>query len=368
MADIVDRLDNGVVVYQVTDSPHIKSNIYCERPYSSDDGRRFLYARQMDEEGADWEYVLCEFGSWEERVVGRGALSVTVSYDNDFYYLRPGEKDATFHRIDLGTGESEVVLEMPEGMDRAGHPAVSPDGRTIAFQCNLSFDPQMFGIELADTQTGERRLFHQGQDLCNTHLQFEPGEGDLLQVQHNRGCEFTPDGTRLKLVGEEGATFFLLDIRDGAVTRMRCGKPYTTPLTGHQTWVSTTQDSIMTVKAEGEFGPEKGNILLIRAGEDYRQIGKGWIMNHIGCTPCGRYFHADGLVDDAIIVGSPKTGRTRFVCNSHSAYGRKGFGQQAHPHAYLTTDFRWVVFNSDRTGTPQTYAAKLPDGFLDGLD
>ena len=69
-----------------------------------------------------------------------------------------------------------------------------------------------------------------------------------------------------------------------------------------------------------------------------------------------------------IIVGSPVTGRSVLVCHSDTSYSARGFGQLGHPHAYLTSDFRRVVFNSDRTGRPQLYVADLPDGFLDGLE
>ena len=376
MAAIVEHLENGVTVYQVTDSPHITSNIYCERPYASEDGRRFLYARRMDPEANDWEYVLCEFGTWTERVVGRGELSVTVSYNNDTYYSQRTAAGVELHRIDFGTGANTVAFRIADPKARAGHPAVSPDARYLAWHDVVSFDPQQFCIVVADLETGKQEVVCEDAYLCNAHLQFDPAEGRILQVQHNRGCEFTPEGTRVLLVGEEGATVFLLDIRDGKRTPLRVGKPFTTPMTGHQTWVGQSDEMIATVAATGHFLPEKGNIVLVRPGQDARQIGAGWRMCHIGSTPCGSYFHADGYdagpasgVDNAvIIVGSPRSGKTRYVCHSHAAYSALGFGQQGHPHAYLTPDFRWVVFNSDRTGTPQTYAAKLPEHFLDGLE
>ena len=36
-------------------------------------------------------------------------------------------------------------------------------------------------------------------------------------------------------------------------------------------------------------------------------------------------------------------------------------------HAYITSDNKWVVFNSDRTGVPQVYIASIPKGFLEEL-
>lgn len=369
MAHIVEQLDNGVVVYQVTDDPGLISNIYCERPYCSADSRSFLYARHApDSGGFGWEYVLCEFDTWRERPVGKGTLASSISYNNDYYFLREaGDTACEMVRLDLSTGEVEVAFAFPDGLDRAGHPTVSPDHRYIAYGTNISFAPQRFGVEVADTHTGERRVVHEDPFTCNTHLQFHPTRPALLQVQHNRGCEFAPDGKRLRLVGDEGATVFLLDAVTGEVTRLAVGKPYTTPLTGHQTWVGPTDDIIMTVIASGDFSEEKGNILLVRASGSFRQIGAGWHMNHIGTTPCGRFFTADGSTHGDIIIGSPATGRAVLVCLSGASYCRE-FGQQAHPHAYLSPDFRWVVFNSDRTGRPQLYAAAISEDLLAGLD
>lgn len=374
MTSIVEQLENGVTVHQVTDGPLLVSNIYCERPYTSADSKRFLYARQTDEGGpggvSEWEFVLCEFGTWEEQVVGCGELAAPVSYNNDYYYVRnAGGAAKEMVRLDLSSGESSVVFAYPDGIPRAGHPTASPDGRYLAYGVHLSYDPQMFGVELADTQTGERRVICEDPYLCNTHAQFEPAEGRKLLIQHNRGCEYSADGTRLALIGEEGGTLFILEL-DGTITRLNVGKPYTTPITGHQAWVGETQEIILTVRAEGDYSPEAGNanILLLREGEDCRPLAPGRRMVHIGTTHCGRYFHADGSKTQEIIVGSPKTGKTVLVCHSQTSYSAKGFGQQGHPHAYLSPDFRWVIFNSDRTDRPQVYAAALPPELLEGLD
>lgn len=66
MARFHKREKNGVEVFQITDDPnHEVSNIYCERPFVSADGSRFLYARQVGTGTPglfdDWEYILCTF-------------------------------------------------------------------------------------------------------------------------------------------------------------------------------------------------------------------------------------------------------------------------------------------------------------------
>ena len=45
-----------------------------------------------------------------------------------------------------------------------------------------------------------------------------------------------------------------------------------------------------------------------------------------------------------------------------------GGAQYNHLHPYITSDNKWVVFNSDRTGLAQVYIASIPDGFLANLD
>ena len=371
MAQIVETLPSGVTVYQVTDDTRLISNIYCERPYCSPDGSRFLYARRVAGEGreAEWEYVLCEFGSWRTQPVGRGGLTHSVSYNGDFHYVRRrGQAGKMMVRLDLRDGTEQIVHDFGDSLRSAGHPTTSPDGRYVAYGVVLSYEPQSFGVELLDLQTGERNVVCEDPEICNTHVQFEPAEGRWLLVQHNRGCKFDTDGTRICLVGDEGATVFLLDPHSGEIERLSVGKPHTTPLTGHQAWLGTSQEIVMTVAGEGDFAAEKGNVLLLRPGQPWRQVAAGREMNHIGSTPCGRYFFADGGGTQEIIVGSPTTGRTVLICHSQTSYSRLGFGQQGHPHAYLSPDFRHVVFNSDRTGRPQLYVAAVPDGLLDELD
>lgn len=363
MPEKVETFENGAQVYRITEDEGLVSNIYCERPYCSADSRRFLYARHLERD--ECEYVLTEFGTWEKEVVGRGEFGVPVSYNADFYYRRKsGANGWEFVRLDLNTGRSETVFTFPAAVTRMGHPSVSHDGRYIAYGVALSFDPQRFGIEVADTATGERRVVHEDCFICNAHAQFHPTDGRTVLVQHNRGCEFTADGTRLKLVGEEGATVFLLDAVNGDVTRLPVGLPHTSPLTGHEAWVGQTDAVIMTVRASDEFGPGgPGNILTVRAGEDFKQLPTGYCMNHIGTTPCGRYYCADGGGGGLIVIGDPRSGETVELCVSRTE-NRKEFGQQAHTHASLSPDFKWVVFNSDRTGQPETYVASVPDGLL----
>ncbi len=365
MARLAERLENGVEVWQVSEEKSVVSNIYCERPYTSQDGRRFLYARRK---GSVWEYMLCEFGSWESEPVGLGELAGSVSYQSDYYYARPGACGGMeFVRIDLSSGDSEVRFSLAWKPLGIGHPTVSPDGRYLAFHSPISYSPQLFGIYLVDRETGGCECICEDPEICNAHCQFDAGEGRTILVQHNRGCEYAPDGKLIRLVGEEdGCTLFLLEAPSGSITRLPVGRPYTAPLTGHEAWTGRSSEIIFTVAPLECFGEEEGNILQIRPGESHRQAVTGVVMCHIGTTPCGRYFHADCGPEGRIIVGSPETGRFSDVCSARTGWSK--FGQQSHPHAALSTNFKWVIFNSDASGSPQVYAASVPEALLEVLD
>ena len=91
------------------------------------------------------------------------------------------------------------------------------------------------------------------------------------------------------------------------------------------------------------------------------------MWNHISATKCGKYFIADSyqVPGVPILIGSIRTGKTRVLCESKTTGGG---GQYSHAHPYITSDNKWAVFNSDRTGLAQVYIASIPDGFLESLD
>ena len=74
-------------------------------------------------------------------------------------------------------------------------------------------------------------------------------------------------------------------------------------------------------------------------------------------------------------MGSPRTGRAAVVCTSQATYNRArrrtgppGLVHDSHPHAYVSPDRKWVVFNSDRTGIQQIYVAEIPAELIAELE
>ena len=372
MLGMVEELHNGVVVYQATDEATDKSNIYCEFPWCPPDSHCFVYACHLPEHAPNSiEYVACDFRTWEKWVVGRGSAA-TMANGGKFYYSRINAKGRReFVRVDLET-EEEGIIDLPDGIPPS-RLDISPGERYVAYNQVLSYDPPRFGIGLVDLHTGEFGIIHEDPYICNPHHQFEPGEGKLLMVQHNRGCRFTREGQRELLVGPEGATLFALEIPSGKVHRLEVGPPYTYSISGHETWIGATGEMLLTLNVQEDYDFGKGPIVGVRPGQPARIIGPGWEMNHIGIEPSGRIFCGDAYDPDLIVIGSPVTNKVLGVCPARASYQRARNRPQpayadSHPHAYITPDCKWVVFNSDRTGVQQVYAAAIPPAMIKELE
>jgi hypothetical protein len=358
MTGLVENLPNGVAVYQTTDNDAIKSNIYCEFPWCAPDSHCFVYQQSAPEHAPNThEYIACDFGSWEKRVIGHGSGGQTMS-GGRFYFQRIGDNDRReFVRVDLMNGE-EFIWEIPDAVPQSARLDISCDERYIAYSVKLSWSPQNFGIGLLDLHSGESNVICEDRWLNNSHLQFEPGKGRQLLIQHNRGSVYTPDGKCEVLVGPEGCTLFLLDVPNGNITRLPLGPPDTPSCSGHEAWLGESGTVILTLNIAEDYDHGKGPIMLAEAGKPARQLCAPWEMNHIGSVPSARLFCADTFHPDEIIIGSPYTNKAAVVCAAQTSYQRQPY--DSHPHAYLSPDLKWVIFNSDRSGGPQVYCAAVP--------
>ena len=372
----IEELPGGVVLHQVTDEEADKCNIYCEYPWCPPDSHCFVYVRHAPERAPNSsEFIACEFGTWEKRLVGYSSGGQTMANDGKFYFKRVNEAGRQeFVRYDLEANAAQVI-DLPEGVPRSSSFAISRGERYLAFSKSLSFDPQLFGVGIADLQTGECDIIHEDPWVCNSHLQFEPAAGRQLMVQHNRGCVFTPEGKMELLCGKEGCTLFLLDVPDGKVTRLQVGPPHTASLSGHETWLGDTGELIATLNYVEDYDYGKGRVIGVRPGEPHREICTPWELNHIGIEPSGRIFAGDAYLPDEIIIGSPCTDRAAVVCPSRATYNRArrrtggdGLVYDSHPHAYVSPDRKWVIFNSDQSGIQQIYVAEIPAEMIAKLE
>jgi len=366
----LEQQSTGSEIWQVTTERFRQSNIYCEIPYCSRDSKYFVYERRNPElSGANnTELMAVEIGTWKQHRldVSAGISGSAISREGVFHYLkRASGQTLELVRADLSEGEPDTIFQMQRGQHIISLGTVSPDGQRYAWGKRLDEEYRMFGILLSDFEKQTQAVVDQDPYILNPHPQFEPAEGKELLIQHNRGGLYSPDGKLQRLVGPEGATLYQLSLSDGKRIELQVGKPYSTPATGHEVWIGKTKEVLLTVAAREDYMPEKGNLLGVYPNKPARVVAKGYRFNHVGVSRCGRFFCCDDWQEECkIVIGSVKTGKTAVVCESKASRGR---AQNTHPHAYLTPDLRWVVFNSDRNGFPHIHAATVPQQMVEEI-
>ena len=366
----LERQATGSEIWQVTTERLNQSNIYCEVPYCSRDSRHFVYARTNPTlRGNRTELMAVELGTWKQHLLDTttGIGGSAISPDGVFYYLqRAGDGATDLMRVELAHAKPQKVYRLKDGLRIRSLGTVSRDGRYYAGGTKVEKGWTMFDVALVDLEKGEHRILDRDPFILNPHPQFELGRGRQLMIQHNRGGKFSPDGKLERLVGPQGATLYLLSVPGGTRTELQVGKPHTTPCTGHEAWIGDTQEVLLTVSARGDYAAQKGNLLGVRAGQPARVVARGYRFNHVGVSHCGRFFCCDDWQGTCkLVVGSTRTGKTAVVCESKTSMSR---AQNTHPHAYLTPDLQWVIFNSDRNGFPHIHAASVPEGMLENLE
>jgi len=370
----VERLPPGVEVHQVTSAPFEQSNIYCEDCYCSADSRYFVYERKNFALTSNrTELITVEMGTWKQHRLDVGAdigegsdiWGPAISRRGVFYYWKHRRNALDLVRADLAVGQPQTVYSRPAARPILSLGTVSADDRYFAGGIRLNDRWESFGILLIDLQKGAESIIDRDRYLLSPHPHFDPGQGSRLLIQHNRGGRFTPDGTIQRLVGPEGATIYLLGL-DGTRTPLRVGTPYTTPCTGHETWIGTTGEVLFTVEPSNGFAAEKGNLLAVRPRTSARVVAHGYRFNHVGMSVCGKFFSADHSASGyPIVIGSMRTGKAGVLCVSQTQMGNR---YHTHTHPYMTPDLKWVIFNSNRSGQTHIYAARVPEQWLSQLE
>ena len=371
----MEKCPSGSEVWQVTFEKGSESGIYneviyCEVPYCSSDSRYFVYGRanHADKDNPT-EFMVVELGSFRQHRLDAalGNRGCAITPDGLFYYLkRTGENTADLMRVDLCKGSPKPSYRL-ENENRAFSSGgslgtVSPDHRWWLAGKPIEGEQDMYGILLVDLRTGEKAVIDSDRYIFNPHPQFNPGKPRQAMIQQNRGGHVRAPGRAKRTVGPEGATLYLLSVPDGRRTPLRVGRPDTTPITGHEAWAGKSGQIVLSVVPEGNFAVEKGNLLSIREGQPARTLAGGFSFNHVGVSRCGRFFTADDWRGTRkIVIGSVQTGRTAVLCDSRIT----GVAHtNLHPHAFLTPDLKWVIFNSDRSGWPHVHAASVPDSVI----
>ena len=348
-------------MFQLTNAALVSHNIYCEQRYTTGDGSRVAFLRSVTGRSPEALWV-CDMQTKAVAPICDGVLGhpAAPKYGDTLYFIRQKQDDTrVLTRVDLVSLEMDDVFDMKSCPDwRWPGAAVSPDERY--YVSNMRVKDEIYALYRIDLERGQWEVFHEHPEICNPHPQYEPGEGKDILVQLNRGCKLDENANIISLVGEEGATLYVIDSNGGDVRPLPVGKPHTGPVTGHECWVGKTGKILLTLS-----GSYKTELRSISPGQEQsRCLIRGLRLIHVASSDDGKFFISDDFSNGRIYVGNIETARMLPLCESATSCS----GQQAsHAHPYMTPDNEYVIFNSDRTGLPQLCAAEIPDGFLEAL-
>jgi hypothetical protein len=110
----------------------------------------------------------------------------------------------------------------------------------------------------------------------------------------------------------------------------------------------------------------RGRIVTAAPGDkEATLIADGRSYMHISASPDGRFFVVDDISTGRLYLGCLATKRVLPLCDTGASSGSP---QYTHTHPYITPGNGHAIFNSDRTGICQVYAASIPKELLKQLE
>jgi hypothetical protein len=360
----------GVMAIRLTSEPCISHNIYPEAPICTPDGKRFIFARRraLDKYETFW---IGDIETLRVRQVTdeEDAAAPVVAADGKWLYYSAGRK---VMRMSPETFEREAIFEVPDDELVWVGGIVSLDYAGTRFLAPAKGRSGMYGVAVIDVSARTARIIYEGPDVHNPlaifglHGQYSRNADRKVLVQVNNGMEIDRFGNIAKLIGEKGASLVVVNDDGSNALVLKAGFSLLERVQGHQCWVGR-KDMVLTTLHRRDSVPSpwiQDRVVALVPGEEYRIVGEGKGFTHIGSSPDGEWWVADDNKTGDIYIGSMETARYQLFWRSGATFGSP---QYTHPHPFFLGDGKSVGWNSDVTGVPQVYAARIPEGFLDSL-
>lgn len=368
--------DSGARVIRLTSAAAWSHNIYCEQPYGSPDGRRFLVARAYDTFAPSRQLLVADLQTLRLTLVEPDLPTEFVAHSSWGEWVYYVMHDGSVRRLSLLSLAREAVC--PPGTLKPAPAAyvesATPDGRfLIGYEKTAAAPLRSF---VFDVKTGEKHTLRDGPDNTNPHEQADPGGARRLVYQLIRR---SADG--------EGVPVFVQDLTGGATpVQLPFGAPWSAESSGHMAWVGTTGRvacAVNWLREPRRHDPRhpEGNLLVAAPGDSKPAVfpAPSCGFYHVSTSRCGRYFVADDFMDFRfdgittgrpgpvrIVVGNLETGRSRALLRDCQAYGISG-SSRYEPDPYFTADNGHVIYNASPFGINQVFAAEVPPAFLASL-
>lgn len=266
-------------------------------------------------------------------------------------------------RLDLESGEEDVIYETPPGWFSNGNPGISTDDRHLVivemnddgrihdqsgwstFEKQWALKP-LCRIVVIDAERRSGKVIYE--DRCWLgHPQFRPGDNHTLLFCHE-GPSHCIDA-RLWLI-------------DGDGSNVRCARPQVPgEHVTHEYWL---HDGSKFCFVHREPGGGKATIRLI----DPATLDEEVLME------CSHYCHFMSNRNHTFIAGDGQPvdqsyiylvdvhrRREQIICEHNTSWTAYGNNQDSHPHPAFSSDGSFLVFTSDREGLPGIYKVMIDD-------
>lgn len=349
----------GAPIRQLTNSPSLLSwESYCEQIYASTDGRRVAFMRRPPGNNTPVDIWVADLETHEIARVGPSAINLMASTPlmDSVYYISPGTaRERILMRFDLRTLELDEVFLFPENL-APGTPAVSSDDRW--FVSNQRLHDTLYALYKVDLRASRWEVINEEKDICNTHAQVEPVHGRDVLIQQNRGVILDAKGGAVKLAGDEGCALYVIGL-DGKNQRyLPLGTPRTAPVDGHQCWIGSSGKVLAALSGASPR--------IVTPGElEARAILPGSAFIHVSASADGRYMVGDVGGQRVVYLASLETGKMLRFCNAPCS--RSG-GHETWEEPYMVPGNRHIIFNSERSGHAELYAATVSDHVMANLN
>ena len=342
---------SGAEIYQLTDDPRPVDNIYGEQPYSDPEGKRIAvrFYPEGDQDGG-LSLLDLEDGSVHPVLTSMPRFPAFHAWGEYLYYQETAGEELLLKRCGYQNLTKEVVAELPTGEGRFSYGTVSADGRFYAASVHREASCQVLLVELAD---GRARTLEETDYWYFKHEQFSLDGHNRVLIQAN-----SPDVSQVHLG--------VLQVDATGVEWLPVDRPHTPRPTGHEAWIGASARVFFSTGSE-EGLPTNIWTAGLDAPEPTAACQDRRRFSHVSVSRCGRFWVADATGEDGIplYVGSLQSGKCAPLVCSRTVHDGK---QWSHTHPYLTADSRWLIFTSTRSGHPQVFGARMPEGFLASLE
>lgn len=356
--------ETGIAVLRLTSEPCINHHIYPESPVNTPDGKRFIFARRKPLEYKITFWIGDIETLWVRQVTDEdGAGFPVMTPDGKWFYYSVGR---TVIRMSPETFEREEVFTIPDDELKAVGTISSVDYSGTRFLTSARNKEGVWGVGIVDIAENRAWMTYTFPDVRNPHGQYSRNSDRKICVQVNNGIELDQYDNIIKLVGEKGCSLVVLNDDGTNPVVLKVGFSLTERGQGHQCWVGPKDMIILPLHRRVDPSQPwiQDRIVTIVPGEEYRIVGEGKGFTHIGTSPDGEYWVSDCNKTAEVYIGSVRTGKYRLFTRTGSTFGS---AQEAHPHPFFLGDGKTIGWNSDVTGVPHIYAARIPNGFLDEL-